>query len=247
MSKFKKISFAIIIILISAGAAFIIWATDTSPVMDDALAALHSDDQVGVIDGSWLVFAPQGSTVETGIIFYPGGRVDYRAYAPYAHQLASNGYLVIIPKMPLNLAVMGVNRADLVVETYPEIKNWVIGGHSLGGSMAAAYLQNHETSIDGLILLASYPADSTDLSGYLGAVLSISASSDGLTTADDIAQSKYLLPESTEFIVIEGGNHAYFGYYGDQKGDNPAEITRTDQQNIILESSLQLLKDIESE
>lgn len=176
------------------------------------------------------------------MIFYPGGRVDYRAYAPYAHQLAANGFLVVIPRMPLNLAVMGVNKAEAVIETYPAIKDWVIGGHSLGGSMAAAYLLEHEDSFHGLLLLASYPAGNTDLTGYQGEVLSISASRDGLTTAEDIEISKKLLPAKARFVVIEGGNHANFAYYGEQKGDNQAQITRSDQQDILLEQSLQLLE-----
>ncbi|MBP9041427.1 MAG: alpha/beta hydrolase [Anaerolineaceae bacterium] len=247
MNKFIKILFTMMIIVVLPVAGFIIWATNTSPIMPEAEAALQTDDQVGVKVGQWLVFEPRGSYAEIGLIFYPGGRVDYRAYAPYAHQLASNGYLVIIPEMPLNLAVLGINKADPIIEAYPKIKGWVIGGHSLGGSMAAVYLQNHPDEINGLILLASYPAGSTDLSGYQGMVLSISADRDGLTTAEDIDQSEILLPASTRFVVIEGGNHAQFGYYGDQKGDNLAIITRATQQKAILEYTLQFLKGMASE
>ena len=164
--------------------------------------------------------------------------MDYRAYAPYARSLAENGILVVIPKMPLNLAVFGIDEADQVMAAYPQVTHWLIGGHSLGGSMAASYLYNHPDDLDGLVLLASYPAENNDLSDYQGGVLSISASLDGLATPDKIIASRALLPASTQWVVIEGGNHAYFGWYGPQKGDNPAMITREEQQQTMLNATL---------
>lgn len=114
----------------------------------------------------------------------------------HAHALATEGYLVIIPRMPLNLAVFGINKAEQVINAYPQVTHWVIGGHSLGGSMAAHYLYQHPDQIEGLVLLASYPASKDDLTRYAGKVLSISGSLDGLATPEKIDSSKLLLKVS---------------------------------------------------
>ena len=247
MKKITKILIGMAGVLILLCLVFVVWGNTPAAAMDVAVEALTSDKTITVDIGDWLIFRPDDQPVTTGYIFYPGGRVDYRAYAPYARSLALEGYLVVIPKMPLNLAVFGVNTAEKVIQAYPEIENWVIGGHSLGGSMAASYLYSHPTEIDGLILLASYPAESNDLSNYDGEVLSISGSLDGLATPDKITASVTLLPPQTKWLVIEGGNHAYFGWYGDQKGDNQAVITREEQQSQIIQSSLQLLDVVNQE
>jgi pimeloyl-ACP methyl ester carboxylesterase len=158
-----------------------------------------------------------------------------------AHELASRGYFVVIPRMPLNLAVFGANKAGQVIQAYPQVENWVIGGHSLGGSMAAHYLYQNPDLFSGLVFLASYPASSDDLSNFPGKVLSISGSLDGLSTPADIESSRALLPNSALFIGIEGGNHAQFGWYGAQSGDNPATISREEQQAIVVENIANLL------
>jgi dienelactone hydrolase len=232
-------------ILAMAVIGFVMWGLIVPAPMGEALAALESDAQVNVTTESWLVFEPIHSTPETGFIIYPGGRVDPRSYAPQAHKIASRGYLVVIVPMPLNLAVFGANSASSVVETYPEIDNWVIGGHSLGGSMAALYAYNHTDQIDGVVLWASYPASSNNLTDTGIKVVSISGSQDGLATPDKIEASRSLLPANTTWVVIEGGNHAQFGWYGDQAGDNPATISREEQQAQVTQSTLDLLDSID--
>jgi pimeloyl-ACP methyl ester carboxylesterase len=146
--------------------------------------------------------------------------------------------------MPLNLAVFGSSKAGAVIEAYPEIDRWVIGGHSLGGSMAALYAYNHPDQIDGLVLWASYPASSDDLTNSGLKVASISASLDGLATPDKIEASRSLLPADTTWLEIDGGNHAQFGWYGDQAGDNPATITREAQQAQVIKATLDLMKSV---
>jgi hypothetical protein len=234
MKLWKKILLGIAAVVFLAGVIFVLWGLSASQPLPEAIQALKSDDSVTVKTGDWLVFSPAKETTTTGFIFYPGGKVDYRAYAPMAHQLAAQGILVVIPKMPLNLAVFGINQAEGILSAYPEIQTWYIGGHSLGGSMAADYLYKHPGTFDGLVFLASYPASSDPLKDYPGKVLSISASNDGLATPDKIEASRAILPASTTFYVVEGGNHAYFGWYGDQKGDNAATISREYQQKQVI-------------
>jgi hypothetical protein len=242
----KRWGLVLIGILLALVVGFAAWGSIIPAPMPEALAALQSDGQVNVTTEPWLVFQPTQSTPTTGLIIYPGGRVDPRAYAPQAHAIAENGYLVVIIPMPLNLAVFGSGRASSVIQAYPEIEKWVIGGHSLGGSIAASYAYNHTDQIDGLVLWASYPANSNNLSQSSIETTSISASLDGLSSPDKIAASHSLLPQDTTWVQIQGGNHAQFGWYGDQPGDNPATISREDQQAQIVQSTLDLLKSVTS-
>jgi hypothetical protein len=225
---------------------FVAWGSIVPAPMPEALAALESDSQVKVTTEPWLVFEPVGQSPTTGFIIYPGGKVDPRSYAPQAHAIAEQGFLVVIVPMPLNLAVFGSGKAESVIQAYPEIEKWVIGGHSLGGSMAALYADKHPEQIDGLVLWASYPASSNDLTDSSLRVASISASLDGLTTPEKIDASRVLLPASTTWLEIDGGNHAQFGWYGDQPGDNPATITREEQQAQVIQATLDLLKSVEA-
>jgi pimeloyl-ACP methyl ester carboxylesterase len=213
--------------------------------MPEALTALQSDAQVTVTAGPWLEFAPAISQPTTGFIIYPGGRVDYRAYAPAAHQIAAQGYLVVIVRMPLNLAVFNPDAASGVIRANPQIQHWAIGGHSLGGAMAANFAKNNPGAIQGLALWAAYPADSDDLTASGLEVLSISGTLDGLSTVEKIEASRALLPANTTWVAIDGGDHAQFGWYGDQAGDNPASISRSDQQAQIVSATVEMLKNLE--
>ncbi len=242
MKMWKKVFIGFITVLVALVGVFVVWGETPAQPMTEAKAALNSNAQVTVTTGNWLVFSPASGEVHSGLIFYPGGRVDYRAYAPMASQLAANGFLVVIPRMPLNLAVFGVNAADEVIRSYPQVQSWYIGGHSLGGSMAADYLYKNQSRFTGLILLASYPASSDDLSSFTGRVLSISATNDGLATPAKITASRTLLPASTVFYAIQGGKHAYFGWFGDQAGDGTAAISREEQQAQMLKQIIAFMK-----
>ena len=246
MNKQKKFRWWYILILVPVLliVGFLVWAWTPLGPMPEAIQALESSERVVVDRDSWYVFSPVEERPEIGVILYPGGRVDPRSYAPTAHSLAEEGYLVVIVPMPLNLAVLGASKAEQVISAYPEIETWVIGGHSLGGSMAANFTKVNPQLVDGLVLWASYPAGSDDLSGIDTPVASISATLDGLASVDDIAGSKLLLPADTSWVVIEGGNHAQFGWYGEQGGDNPALISREEQQEQIINATLELLQEI---
>lgn len=174
---------------------------------------------------SRICFEPEEP--QCGLIFYPGGKVQYEAYAPLMEKLAENGILCVLVHMPGNLAVLDVNAADGIREMYPEIKTWYIGGHSLGGAMAASYAAKHSGDFSGLILLAAY--STADLSDSGLSVISIYGSMDGVLDAEKY--EKYLpnLPDTAREVVIEGGCHSYFGSYGMQDGDGTPTITREEQ------------------
>lgn len=234
--------FGMMLVLFVAG--FVVWGETPAQPMPEALAAINSDAQVTVTSGQWLVFTPSESQPITGFIIYPGGRVDYRAYAPAAHQIAAQGYLVVIVRMPLSLAVFGGNTAQEVQSAYPQIRHWAVGGHSLGGSMAAMFAKNHPGMVQGLALWASYPSASDNLSHSGLDVVSIYGSQDGLATEEKINKSRPLLPADTTWVEISGGDHTQFGWYGDQAGDNPASISRSDQQIQVIAATLGMLKSL---
>ena len=237
----NKIIIGVLLIIITVLVGFVVWAETPSTPMPEAYDALHSDSEVTVSTNKWLVFEPVNSSKNIGFIIYPGGRVDYRSYAPPAHLIAAEGYLTIIAPMPLNLAVFGVNTASDIINSYPQISSWAIGGHSLGGTIAAQFAYENPSKIEGLVLWAAYPSSGNDLSKHNMMVTTIHGSKDGLVSSMQIQDSLKLLPPTAVRVEIAGGNHAQFGWYGDQQGDNVAEITRELQQSQILNATLQLL------
>jgi hypothetical protein len=238
----NKIIIGVLLAVIIVLVGFVVWAETPPSPMPEAYDALKSDSSVTVSVSNWLVFSPASSNVSTGFIIYPGGRVDFRSYAPAAHTIAAEGYLVVIPLMPLNLAVFGEGTANDVIGHYPNISFWAIGGHSLGGTMAAQFAFENPSKIKGLVLWAAYPASGTDLSKSNLLVTTIHGSNDGLVSTVQIDDSLKLLPPSTLRVEIAGGNHAQFGWYGDQAGDNAATITRVAQQNLTVNATVQLLE-----
>jgi dienelactone hydrolase len=244
MKVFKRVLLVLFIVLIVAAAGFTIWAYTPLGPMPQALVAMQSGNGVDVQTSPWLTFTPTGQQPTTGMIIYPGGRVDYRSYAPTARALAEQGYLAVIVPMPFNLAVFGSGKASDVIGAHPEIKKWAIGGHSLGGAMSAKYVYDNPEAVEGLGLWAAYPATNNSLADAKVKVASISASNDGLATPAKIDASKPYLPASTQWLQIQGGNHAGFGYYGPQPGDGQATITRDDQQAQTVAATVQMLKEL---
>lgn len=242
MSRLRILLFVLLLGLAVALAGFVIWAQTPLGPMPEALAALESDSAVRVETEPWLEFWPQNRAPTSGVILYPGGRVDSRSYAPAARALAEEGYLAVITPVPLNLAVFDSGAAAGVIAAYPEIETWVVGGHSLGGVMAAGYAEANADAVDGLVLWASYPADDVLAERSKPAVTSIYATNDGLSTLEDIEASRANLPPATRWVEIAGGNHAQFGWYGEQPGDGQATISRQAQQDQIVAATAELLE-----
>ena len=171
------------------------------------------------------VFAPEEPAA--GFIFYPGGKVEAEAYASLLAECARGGVLCVLAEMPFDLAVLNVNAADGVRELFPEIENWYIGGHSLGGAMASTYIGSHAEDFAGLVLLGAY--STVDLSGSELDVLLVYGSEDKVMNREKYDSGKANLPDSFTETVIEGGCHAYFGMYGEQDGDGKPTVTCEEQ------------------
>ena len=185
-----------------------------------------------------IVFEPEGAT--KGLIFYPGGKVEYTAYVPLMQVCAENGILCVLIEMPFNLAVFDISAADGIQQEYPEIEDWYIGGHSLGCSMAASYLVDHADNYKGLILLGSY--STADLSDTELAVLSVYGSEDMVMNREKYQENSSNLPSDFTEYVIDGGCHAYFGMYGAQDGDGTPTITNEEQIRLTAEKIVEIME-----
>ncbi|MCF8009123.1 MAG: alpha/beta hydrolase [Halanaerobiales bacterium] len=184
-----------------------------------------------ILESDIYYFFKAENNYDTAFIFYQGGRVEELSYAPICEKLRKKGYSVFLVKMPFNLAVFDLDRAKMILDEYKDdIRNWYLIGHSLGGSMAASYLNDvNDKKLKGLILLASYPAESVDLSNKDFEVLSITASQDEILDQKKYNTTKDNLPFNTVYKQIEGGNHAGFGNYGVQSGDGKIKIKKEEQ------------------
>ncbi|MFV8784219.1 alpha/beta hydrolase [Microbulbifer sp. SA54] len=209
---------------------------DAAMTSSSSVKVFQKRDWTGV--SLFFGFEPAQPVSSKGFIIYPGGFVDPRAYAPIARHFADLGYHAAVVTSPFNLGVLGTHYADYVKHHWRnEVSGWVIGGHSLGGVVAADYVNLNRASwdkVDALFLLAAYPNDLAYLNTLEIPVVSIWGAVDGLTTAQDIEDSKARLPAHTKYVRIEGGNHTQF-YYTDtlQDGDNPAQISRAQQQAMV--------------
>ena len=193
------------------------------------------------LDERTVVYAPKKA--KAGFVFYPGGKVEYTAYEPLMKVCADKGILCVLIEMPFNLAVLDMNAAEGIRVKYPEIENWYIGGHSLGGSMAASYLSKNVDEFEGLILLGSY--STADLSGTDLDVLSIYGSEDKVMNYEKYTNNKTNLPKDFTEVVINGGCHAGFGMYGAQDGDGIPIISNEEQIRLTAEKISELVKRIE--
>lgn len=240
--KFKIFAGIAIFLLISVS-GFFIYVSSYYKADSFALESLKSDSLVQVEEDGDIVFEPVDNAKNVGFIFYPGAKVEPAAYASIAKEIASNGYTTIIAKMNFNLAILSPNRADSIISNYKDIDTWVIGGHSLGGVMASNYALEND-KIKGLVLLASYPQNQTNLTDTPIKVLSLWGSNDKIADLNKVKDAEYVMPGDAEFIEIKGGNHGGFGDYGHQEGDGESSITNKQQMidtsNYIIELMDQL-------
>ncbi len=191
-----------------------------------ALDALQSHSNVTVTNtDEHIAFLPRDSA-KVGLIFYPGARVDAEAYAVFMHGLARQGYATFLVKMPLGLAFFGTDRATTLISAYPALQTWVLGGHSLGGAVAADFVATHP-HVRGLLLYAA-------------------SSNRDLSKRTDLAvtSTRPNFPAQTQYVAIEGGIHSFFGDYGLQEGDGQATISREEARAQIQAGSRALLKQI---
>lgn len=169
---------------------------------------------------------------KNNIIFIPGGKVEAEAYEYLAYNLALDGNNVTIYKPYLHLAIVFPNSASRFIE---EDMNNILIGHSLGGVVSAMLAEKNE-EIEQVILLGSYASvDLTDKE-----VLLISAELDTVMVREEYVAA-YTYYDAYSEYEIAGGNHAQFGWYGEQDGDSEASISTLEQQNIIIQKIIEFI------
>ncbi len=216
--------------------------------VEPALSAMASTATVIVTESpTGIVMVPGLDPSATGIVFQPGARVDARAYVAILRPLVDAGYTVVIPKQPLGIAFLATGAFESARDSHPEITQWVVGGHSLGGTVAAIDAEDHQFDAGGtvsaLLLYGSYPA--SDMSTSLStAVLSVSGTLDGLATPADIEASRADLPAEASFVPVVGAVHAFFGDYGPQPGDGTPTISHDDARAQIGQVSLDFVSSL---
>ena len=227
----KKTAAVFLTILILFIAAFFIYTSIYYKAEDVAVNALNQDIKSGrAKEESQYILLPSKTQTDTALIFYPGGKVEAAAYYPLLSKISDQGITCILVKMPFHLAVFNPAAADKIMKEIPDIKNWYIGGHSLGGAMASSYMASHPDSLNGLILLGAYPYGDIDTQK----ALVLYGTMDGVLSREKIKGAADVIP-------IEGGNHAGFGNYGSQKGDGIALISEEDQQEISTDAILKFI------
>lgn len=245
-TKRKMISISIGVILLFLLIGVIRYLTFSLPADTEALGAMVSNEKVKVEEvGNTIVFTPLNNTPTIGYIYYPGGQVEPESFAYAGRKIAESGIMVVIQKMPFNLAIFGKDKALSVINNYPDIEKWYIGGFSLGGVSASMLASSHPEKFDGVVLYASYTTKSYSLKDSGLKVLSLSGSNDGLASVEKIDNAKQYLPESTTtYIQIPGGNHTQMAMYGNgalQKGDNEAKISRIKQQELLINETINFI------
>lgn len=233
----KTFLFVIIGIIVAGFAALFIYSNDyyRSEVSMEECSANTECLVEEFADGIFV----DGSGQSDAVIFYPGAKVEYTSYLPLCVKLAEEGVDCFLVKMPFHLAILGMNKADKIMDNY-DYENWYLAGHSLGGAMAANYVAEHTEDFAGLVMLAAYPTKelvSEDLK-----VISIYGNKDSVLNRENLDAGKEFVPEHYTEIGLGGANHAGFGNYGPQEGDGEATMEREKQQEMTVHYIVKMIQ-----
>lgn len=225
MKLWKKIVISVVGIILVGLLGFLVYVNNYYRANPDVINPILAQENV-VIKGN--ITSIVSDTSDIGFIFYPGGKVEADSYLPLLKKICDIEFSCFLVEMPFNLAVFDINAAQTVIEEHPEINEWYIGGHSLGGVMASQFYASNLDRIEGLILLGSYAYGDVPIEK----TITIYGSNDEILDTNKINYKENI-------YVIDGGNHAGFGDYGNQKGDGPLE--NLNQQEITAEIILNFI------
>ena len=225
----RSILIALAALVVFLAAAFFSYVGDYRHADETAIALLESNASIRQ-EGNLTILTPdETNDSDTGLIFYPGGKVEDTAYLPLLEQLRVDGVTVVLVRMPFRLAVFDIQAANEVYGAVPSVSRWYIGGHSLGGAMASSYVAGNESRLSGLILLGAYPVNDSTIDTLC------------IYGSEDIMLDRTKLVGVANQLEIVGGNHAQVGNYGEQEGDGVASISREEQQATTAEAMLAFL------
>ena len=225
--RMKRIVGFVLLLVLMVGAACSWYLGDYYRADERAVTAFYPESRGTQVDleGKGIACLPEEPVA--GLIFYPGGKVEHTAYQPLMEACAARNILCVLVEMPFRLAVLDMDRAQGIREEFPQVERWYIGGHSLGGAIAAGYLEKTEEEYQGLVLLASY--STADLSEKELQVLSVYGDCDQVLNGEKYKECLANLPEDYREVVLEGGCHSGFGFYGPQEGDGVPTLSAEEQ------------------
>ena len=239
--KNRIIILSIIMLLLLTGLGTVTYINDYYHSTQGNEVYLENSELVEVSEIKEGLFF-DGIGTEKALIFYPGAKVEYTAYVPLFYALVEQGIDCFVVKMPENLAILGMNRAEEIMAEY-SYDNWYLSGHSLGGAMAAGFAADNGEKLDGLVLLAAYPTANLPETDF--SVISIYGSEDRVLNMESFTSGREYMPTNYTELCIEGGNHAWFAYYGEQEGDGTAVISKEEQQAQTVDAIVKMILNIE--
>jgi pimeloyl-ACP methyl ester carboxylesterase len=188
---------------------------------------------------SYVRFQPNVAA-KAGLMLIPGCPADPHAYAPLARAIAERQVLTVIVKVPYRCAPWAPHQATLrqrvigVIDSCYECR-WTVAGHSRGARHALELARALPPGrIASLVLMGSTHPRDESYESLAVPILKILGSEDGVAPLEAAKANANLLPATTRWEVIDGGNHAQFGYYGYQLWDRPASISREQQQAQVV-------------
>ena len=231
-----------------AGLCFTAWLAWNAQAHGVDPALLQSSEAVAVRDsGAILQFTPRRDSASAGLIFLPGGAVDPHAYVPLLRAVAEAGHPVVLVRLPWRAAPTAASRRVvwdriLAISTSNPDRRWILAGHSRGAALGARFAGEHPDALAGLVLIATTHPKQASLATLPIPVTKIYATHDCVADSAAVFANAHLLPASTRWVRLDGGNHRQFGWYGAQLGDCRATISRAAQQARTLEVLLETLR-----
>ena len=237
ITGFKKVSVFVLLSLILTALVCLAYLLPYARAEDKALEALKSEGTIEYTDSD-TYYSFRNIQSNTALIIYPGARIDEKAYSILAKTISGSGIDVYVIKAPFHLALLNINAPDKIIDGN-NYKHIYISGHSLGGAVASIYASGKEDKIEGIIMLAAYP--SKDLNDDIK-MLSIYGDKDGLLDRKTYEEKKKVWPNASLEYVIKGGNHSGYAFYGQQNGDNDADISKEEQINVTSKQIIGFIK-----
>lgn len=227
------------------------WMANSFRTQNVPDSVLKANGKVGTVEtDEFFEFVPAHPRT-AALVFLCGSGVEADAYAPLLRPIAEDGYTVTIVKLPLRFAPLeshklgALERVRKTLTSHGSGLRWVVAGHSLGAALACRVAQNADSRVRSMVLLGTTHPKEDDLSRLAIPVTKVVATNDGVAPLTKVEANKSLLPTTTKWVRIEGGNHSQFGNYGHQLMDGKATITREEQQRIARDAILERLRDLD--
>jgi len=232
-----------VIIWFSLVLIFFVWNWTTFQSHNIPKDTFLNSDNVSIIEtDDQITFKSDTSKNNFEVIFFQGGLTDPKAYAPLCRKFAENGFTCHLIKMDWRLPQYDYQKISKLFKL--KQGNYIIGGHSQGGKMAAQFVYENPDLMKGLFLMGtSHPRD-IDLLTQNIPTIKLYAENDGLASVEEVLTNKNKLPRGTKLVLIKGGNHSQFGYLGQLLMDSSADISLEEQQQKTLDNLILFMNEI---